>query len=149
MPEPTPELLTDILGSVLQDSAFMFVEPSDEPAEWGERVFTATLAFESVKGGLLRLTMALPAGVELAANMLGTEIDDPEAEENGRAAVSEILNVIGGAFVTRYFGTKVPSQLGLPQAQLSTSPATGDHVTCSSLVRSEAGDPVLLELDME
>ena len=148
MPEATPELLTDILGTVLQDSAFMFVEPAEEPAEWGEKVFAATLAFESVKGGVLRLTMALPVGVELAANMLGTEITDPEAEENGRAAVSEILNVIGGAFVTRYFGTKVPSQLGLPQALLSNKPATGP-ATCSALVRSESGDPVLLELDME
>ncbi len=148
MHEVTPELLTDILGTVLQDSAFMFVEPAEEPAEWGEKVFAATLAFESVKGGVLRLTMALPVGVELAANMLGTEIDDPEAEENGRAAVSEILNVIGGAFVTRFFGTKVPSQLGLPQALMATKPATGRR-TCAALVRAESGDPVLLELDME
>lgn len=148
MADVTPELLTDIVGSVLQDTAFMFVEPAEEPVEWGEKVFTATLAFESVKGGLLRLTMALPVGVELAANMLGTDVSDPEAEENGRAAVSEILNVIGGAFVTRYFGTKVPSQLGLPQAQLSSEPATGRR-TCAALVRSESGDPVLLELDLE
>jgi hypothetical protein len=149
MVDATPELLTDILGTVLQDSAFMFVEPSDEPAQWGEKVFAATLAFESVKGGTLRLTMALPVGVELAANMLGTEIDDPEAEENGRAAVSEILNVIGGAFVTRFFGTKVPSQLGLPQALLSSNPASGPNTTCSAMVRSETGEPVLLELDMD
>jgi hypothetical protein len=148
MADPTPELLTDILGTVLQDSAFMFVEPAEEPAGWGDKVFAATLAFESVKGGTLRLTMALGAGVELAANMLGTEVSDPEAEENGRAAVSEILNVIGGAFVTRYFGTKVPSQLGLPQALLAGQPATGRR-TCAALVRSEAGDPVLLELDMD
>ena len=148
MVEATPELLTEILGSVLQDSAFMFVEPTDEPPEWGERVFTATLAFESVKGGTLRLTMAWPVGVELAANMLGTDVSDPEAEENGRAAVSEILNVIGGAWVTRYFGTKVPSQLGLPKALLASKPATGP-CTCAALVRSETGDPVLLELDMD
>ncbi len=148
MADASPELLTDILGTVFQETAFMFVEPAEEPAAWGEKVFTATLAFESVKGGVLRLTMALPVGVELAANMLGTEIDDPEAEENGRAAVSEILNVIGGAFVTRFFGTKVPSQLGLPQALMATKPATGRR-TCAALVRAESGDPVLLELDME
>jgi hypothetical protein len=148
MPEATPELLTEILGSVLQDSAFMFVEPAEEPAGWADQVFAATLAFESVRGGTLRLTMAVPVGVELAANMLGTDATDPEAEANGRAAVSEILNVIGGAFVTRYFGTKVPSQLGLPQALLASAPATGRR-TCAALVRSEAGDPVLLELDMD
>ena len=148
MLEANAELLTDILGTVLQESAFMFVEPDQEPVEWGTQVFTATLAFESVRGGMLRLTAALPVGVELAANMLGTDPDDPEAVENGRAAISEILNVIGGAFVTRYFGTKVPSQLGLPQALMTSKPATGPHA-CSALVRSETGDPVLLELDMD
>jgi len=147
-PEADVELLTDILGTVLQESAFMFVEPDQEPVEWAPQVFAATLAFESVRGGTLRLTAALPVGVALAANMLGTDPTDPEAIENGRAAISEILNVIGGAFVTRYFGTKVPSQLGLPQALLSSKPATG-RSTCSALVRSETGDPVLLELDME
>jgi hypothetical protein len=126
----------------------MFVEPSEEPAEWGERVFTATLAFESVKGGTLRLTMAVPVGVELAANMLGCDASDPEAEENGRAAISEVLNVIGGAFVTRFFGTKVPSQLGLPHALLSGRPATGRR-TAAAVVRAGSGDAILLELDLD
>jgi hypothetical protein len=148
MAEATVELLTDILGSVLQDSAFMFVEPTEEPVEWGDKVYTATLAFESVRGGTLRLSMAVPVGVELAANMLGTEPDDPEAEENGRAAMSEVLNVIGGAFVTRFFGTKVPSQLGIPQAVLASKPATG-KCTCAALCTSEGGLPIRLELDLE
>jgi hypothetical protein len=148
MDEPTVELLTDILGSVLQDSAFMFVEPSQEPAEWGDRVFSASLTFESERRGTLRLNMPAPVGVELAANMLGTEIDDPEAEENGRAAVSEVLNVIGGSFVTRYFGTRVPTQLGIPVAILASAPGTG-HATCEALVTSETGLPIHLELDLE
>jgi hypothetical protein len=147
MADATPELLTDILGTVFQETAFMFVEPAEAPVEWGPKVFAASLAFESVQGGTLRLTAAVPVGVELAANMLGCDATDPEAEENGRAAISEILNVIGGAFVTRYFGTKVPSQLGLPQALLSNQPATGTR-TAAAVVRSEAGDPILLELEL-
>jgi hypothetical protein len=147
MADASPELLTDILGTVFQETAFMFVEPAEEPVAWGPKVFTATLAFESVQGGVLRLTAAVPVGVELAANMLGCDASDPEAEENGRAAISEILNVIGGAFVTRYFGTKVPSQLGLPQALLASQPATGPK-TAAALVRAETGDPILLELEL-
>jgi hypothetical protein len=148
MSEPTAELLTDILGTVLQDSAFMFVEPSEEPPTWGDKVFAASLTFESARSGTLRFNVAGPVGIELAANMLGTELDDPEAEENGRAAVSEVLNVIGGAFVTRYFGTKVPSQLGIPRSVLASSPATGPS-SCGALVTSEDGLPLLLELHLE
>jgi hypothetical protein len=147
MGDATPELLTDILGTVFQETAFMFVEPAEEPVTWGAKVFTATLAFESLQGGTLRLTAAVPVGVELAANMLGCDAADPEAEEFGRAAISEVLNVIGGAFVTRYFGTKVPSQLGLPEALLASAPATGRR-TAGAVVRAESGDPILLELDL-
>ena len=147
MADATPELLTDILGTVFQETAFMFVEPAGEPVAWDETVFSATLAFESVQGGTLRLTAAVPVGVELAANMLGCDATDPEAEEHGRAAICELLNVIGGAFVTRFFGTKVPSQLGLPHALLSGRPATGRR-TAAAVVRAESGDPILLELDL-
>jgi len=148
MADPTPELLTDILGTVFQETAFMFVEPAEEPDQWDPTVFSATLAFESVRGGTLRLTAAVPVGVELAANMLGCDAADPEAVENGRAAISEVLNVIGGAFVTRYFGTKVPSQLGLPQAALEPRVAPAKRTAAAS-VRAESGDPILLELDLE
>jgi hypothetical protein len=59
-----------------------------------------------------------------------------------------VLNVIGGAFVTRYFGTAVPSQLGLPKAELLAQPPAGRR-TASALVLAESGEPVMLELDME
>ena len=148
MDEPTAELLGEILGEVLQEAAFLFVEPAEEAPAWPDRVLVAEIAFESLRGGTLRLLAPPAVGIELAANMLGADPADPEAEENGRAALSEILNMLGGTFVTRWFGTKVPSQLGLPQALLASKPATGP-CTCAALVRSETGDPVLLELDMD
>lgn len=148
MREPTPELLADVLGSVLQDSAYIFAEPVDEDGPLAPPLFSAELAFECVRGGVLRLTTSPRGSVEIAANMLGIDPSDPEAEEQARAALAEVLNVIGGAFVTRYFGTKVPSQLGLPHTDLlDAEPARPS--TCRTLLRLESGDPVLLELDLE
>ncbi len=148
MPEPTPALLTDILGQVLQESAFIFAEPDDEPSAWPRPVLTALIAFESTRGGTLRLVTTPAASAEIAANMLGID-PGQEADENGRAAVAELLNVLGGAFVTRYFGTAVPSQLGLPSTELGDAPLPARRRCCATTVRLESGAPVLMELDLE
>jgi hypothetical protein len=151
VPEPTPavpELLVDVLGSVLQDAAYVFAEPAEEPAAWSAPVVAAEIAFASLKGGTLRLTVAPAVASEIAANMLGLDASDAAACEHGRLAVAEVLNVIGGAFVTRYFGTAVPSQLGLPRAEVRDGPAGGRR-TAVAAVLAECGAPVLLELDME
>ena len=147
MPEPTTELLTDILGQVLQDSAFIFAEPDEEPSTWEGTVVVARIAFESTRGGSLRLVTTLEAAAEIAANMLGIDPGE-EADANGRSALAELLNVLGGAFLVRYFGTEVPSQLGLPSTECCTVP-TPSRRTCTATVRLESGAPVLFELDLE
>jgi hypothetical protein len=149
MLEPTPELLTDILGKVLEESAFIVAEPDQEPPGWGGSVLRACIAFESTRGGTLRLLTNPRAASEIAANMLGIDQGEEEARSSGRAAVSELLNVVGGAFLTRYFGPAVPSQLGLPDTELLAEPPAGAHRTCAAAVRLESGEPLVLELDLE
>jgi hypothetical protein len=148
MPEPTPELLTDILGQVLQGSAFIFAEPGGEPEAWDGAILTAQIAFESTRGGALRLVTTPAASAEMAANMLGIDAGE-EANASGPAAVSELLNVLGGTFLTRYFGTEVPSQLGLPATYLVQGPLPARRRSCAATVRLESGAPVLLELELE
>lgn len=148
MPEASPELLSGILTGVLEDAAFLFTEPIEEPVAWDGPVVAAKLAFESTQGGTLRLLGSEAASVELAANMLGVEPSDPEAGAQGRAAFAEILNMIGGTFITRFFGTQVPSQLGLPVLEPPGIPSPGPR-TCAVAVQTEGGARLLLELDLE
>jgi hypothetical protein len=148
MLDPTRALLIDILGQVLQESAFIFPEPDDEPERWEGQVLVARIAFEATRGGTLRLLTTFDASAEIAANMLGIELGE-EAQQNGRAAIAELLNVLGGAFVTRYFGTAVPSQLGLPSTELLDGPSVSAARTCAAAVRLESGAPLVLELDLE
>ncbi|HET6439949.1 MAG TPA: chemotaxis protein CheX [Anaeromyxobacter sp.] len=148
MPDPTPEFLTDILGQVLQESAFIFAEPDQEPEQWSGTVLAARIAFESTRGGSLRLLTSPEGAAEIAANMLGIEQGE-EARESGRAALSELLNVLGGAFVTRYFGTAVPSQLGLPSTEVGPAPPPARARSCAAAVRLEGGELLVLELDLE
>ena len=148
MPEASRELLTDILGQVLQESAFIFAEPDEEPEAWEGEALVARIAFESTRGGSLRLVTTLLAASDIAANMLGIDPGE-EADANGRAAVSELLNVLGGAFLTRYFGTAVPSQLGLPSTTTTKGSPEPVKRSCAAAVRLESGAPLVLELCLE
>lgn len=148
MLEPTSQFLTDLLGQVLQDAAFVLAEPDEEPPRWGGTVLLARIAFESTRGGTLRLLTNPQAASEIAANMLGIDQGE-EARASGRAAVSELLNVLGGAFLTRFFGAAVPSQLGLPDTEILPAPPPEAHRTCAATLRLESGQPMVLELDLE
>lgn len=147
MSEPTPEMLTEVLSNVLEEAAFFMIEPEAVPPRYEGEIFSAAIDFEAVRGGQLRLTASRNLARNLAANMLGIDPNDPEADEQGRNALGEILNVLGGAFVTRHFGTKVPFQLGLPTVTDDVPP--GRHSTCAAAVRVDTGDLVVLELDLE
>src|SRR5512138_3055634 len=104
MPEPTPQWLSELLAEILQEAAFVSAEPASGPPGWGVPVLSATLGFRSTHSGSLRLTTDLPAAIELAANMIGVRHGDPAAAVLGGAALGEMLNVVGGALVTRLFG---------------------------------------------
>lgn len=149
MAELDAAFLADVLGRVLEEAAFVFAEPADEPEAWGGPVLSASLAFEAVQGGTLRLVATPSGAAELAANMLGIEPSDPEAAAQGLAAIAELLNVVGGAFVTRWFGTAVPSQLGLPATEVLPGAPPRRRRTCAAAVTLENGAPLLLELDLE
>jgi hypothetical protein len=147
MSDPSPEMLTEVLSSVLEEAAFFLIEPEAVPDHFEGDVFSASIDFEAMRGGQLRLTASRNLARNLAANMLGIDPGDPEADEQGRNALGEILNVLGGAFVTRHFGTKTPFQLGLPSVA-DEHPAS-HRATCAAAVRVDTGDVVVLELDLE
>jgi len=147
MADPTPRLLTEVLSNVLEEAAFFMIEPEPVPARFETDVFSATIDFEAVRGGQLRLTASRNLARNLAANMLGIDPTEAEADEQGRNALGEILNVLGGAFVTRHFGTKVPFQLGLPS--VADEVPAKRRSTCAAAVRVDTGDVVVLELDLE
>ncbi len=150
MLEPTAELLTDILGQVLQESAFIFAEPDDEPAVW-QRHGAGRPHRLRVDPRRRAAPPHQPAGrLRRSPPTCWASTRGEEADANGRAAVSELLNVLGGAFLTRYFGTAVPSQLGLPTTEiLPAPPPEAARRSCAASVRLESGEPMVLELDLE
>src|SRR5512141_3249581 len=115
MPEVSQELLHEVLGEVLADTAFTFVEPSTEAPEWTAPVVSAAITFETDRRGRVRIAAGSATAAEIAANMLGVEPGDPEAVAQAKNAMSEILNVVGGALIVKLYGTSLPSRLGIPE----------------------------------
>lgn len=148
MAEPTPALLGDLLGRVLAEAAFVAVEPADEPAAWPSPLYEAEIHFESIRGGSLRLLAPAACATELAANMLGVDPADPEAESHGRDALAELVNVLGGSLVVQLYGPRAPNQLGFPATRVVQGPGSARR-TCAATVRADDGAPLLIELDLE
>ena len=124
----------EVTRTILGDAAFLFCDdvPADTQALEG-RMAEATLEFEGPRRG--RLTLRLPWSVacDAAANLLGMERDDPEAEAGALAAAGELLNMITGATLAGWFGGAASWEQGVPTMRervgLLPSPApTGELV---------------------
>jgi hypothetical protein len=107
--------LGEVARSVLGDAAFLFcddVPPGTGPLEG--RLAEASISFQAPTSGHLTLRLPWPVALEAAANLLGTENDDPEAEASALAAVGELLNMISGSALSAWFGANTAWSLGVP-----------------------------------
>lgn len=111
--------LGEVTRSILGDAAFLFCDAVPEgtgPLEG--RLAEATIRFEAPTSGALTLRLPWTVALEAAANLLGTERDDPEAEEGALAAVGELLNMISGSALSAWFGANTQWVLGVPSTAM-------------------------------
>jgi hypothetical protein len=123
-----------VTKSVLGDAAFLFCDdlPADVGAQDG-KLAEATISFEAPCPGRITLRLPWHVALEAAANLLGTEQDDPEAEESALAAVGELLNMISGSALSAWFGAGASWSLGVPvtttrEGQLPSPAPRGDVI---------------------
>lgn len=123
MPSQTHSPLTTVFSDVLSDLAFMFTD--DEPAEPspGSIWLEGTIRYRGPVSGTLTLVCPLEFCRMLAANLLGLDADEPEAEARAPDALRELLNVVCGQYVTAAFGHDKVFDLSIPEARvLSETP---------------------------
>ena len=101
MPEIQNESLTESVCEALETMAFMIVEPLEEDLPAPTDGVKAEMDFTGSHAG----TVELMAGIELieamAANFMGIEPDDPEAQDKCTDAFKELLNVICGILLPK------------------------------------------------
>ncbi len=110
------EILFEVVSGVLEAQAFMFAdaaEKGDIPPRDGE-YYQAKMTFVGPFRGTMALTVPMEMCTEMAANVLGLDMDDEQAEEGAQDALKELLNVACGQVLTELAGEEPVFDLTVP-----------------------------------
>jgi CheY-specific phosphatase CheX len=146
------ELMNRILTDVMEQMAFMFVseaEPDAKPDEDASFVRVAMI-FHGPLEGELTLIASERMCLELAANILGLEEDDPMVIDGAIDALKEILNVICGHLLTGIAGEGPAFDMAPPAAK-RLSPEEWEALDLSekTCFFSVEDHPMLMQLRLE
>ena len=117
-PHPAATLV-DVAIQVLEQQAFMFGEPcAKEELETAADIFLhAHMEFSGPACGTVGIEAPAEVCAELAANMLGVDVDDSLAAEDAEDALRELLNVVCGQLLTTAYGAALVFDLSIPQME--------------------------------
>lgn len=109
-------ILEEVVPGVLENVAFMFSEPADpdEGLPDAEAYLQAAMEFEGPAKGRIGVVVAREWCDQLAEGILGEAPEEENASEMRSDALSELLNIICGQFVTSVWGTDQIVNLSIP-----------------------------------
>ena len=105
-------VIGEVFESVLQNLAFMFVESVEKetlqnmesPQDIPEKFIKASMAFTGPKNGWVNLMVPEELAKELAANIIGKELDKNISQKHLQDALKEVLNVTCGNLLSAVVG---------------------------------------------
>lgn len=129
--------LTEIFSEILANLAFMFTDDDDADLDPADTWIETSISYVGPQGGLLRFTCTRAFTGQLAANLLGVDPEDEEAEVKSEDAVKEFMNILCGQWVTASLGTQDVYNLTIPQCKEVSPPdpaaAADPHTTALSV----------------
>ena len=120
--------LTTIFSEVLANLAFMFSdEDDDSAASAGDTWLQTEITYHGPQCGTLCLWCTRGFSVQLAANLLGIDPEDDDAEEAANDAIKEFMNIVCGQYITAIHGTDAVFDLTIPTlGELAETPQLSD-----------------------
>jgi len=147
-PDEYREILSEVSVTVLEDAAFLFVEPTARNITWNGEVIEANLSLTGPRSALLTLAATKELGIELAANLLGLDEDEASSiEKPAEASLAEMLNMIAGPLAAEWFGSDIDCKIGVPTTVTKTGSSLKrktDAESCSVILVTDEGDPIEL-----
>lgn len=150
MPQPETVTLKAVFSEVLADLAFLFTDEVSADAcpdpMWLESTIRYRQAAGAPIGGILTLRCPAGFGRLLAANLLGLDPGDEEADVGAEDAVGEFMNIVCGQLITAMHGTQTAFNLTIPATHvLAGAPDLSDGEEDPAVSRlAVEGYPILL-----
>lgn len=139
------DLLERVSARVLEDAAFVFAMPREEPPpapdEWAP--VGVRLTFRGPFGGYCEIWAPPALAKILSANMLGVDEDTPDAQETYCDALKETLNILCGNLLTEMAGEDPVFDLKTPTVQERLEPLPTDDSSVEIWLDAD-GHPILI-----
>jgi len=136
--------LKSIVSDVLAELAFMIGDDEDIDITSVTDWMHVEITYSGVASGRLRCWCTRPFAVRLAANLLGTEVDETEAQLAAEDAVREFANVLCGQIVTIWHGTSSAFALTIPGvSECWEAPSLDEDKPGYRCLFSAEGEPLL------
>ena len=123
MTDITTDRLAEMVTDALERTCFMVSDPS-EPGSIAEQGYElshcAKIAYSGPAAGFVYVVASDGFLEELASSLLGCEPEDIDLDVEGRDAVKELANIMGGSITLELGGDDCEYRLGLPE---ETAPA--------------------------
>jgi chemotaxis protein CheY-P-specific phosphatase CheC len=114
----TSDKLGELVVEALERTAFLISDPidSDDASSYGEPTWFSTIAYHGGSKGEIYLSATEGFVLELASSLLGVDADEVDLQTQGRDAINELANIVGGS-VTLELGNETSQfSLGLPES---------------------------------
>jgi len=114
------EALSRVVPRILEQAAFLFPEPVENPDEFpleNHELVMATIDYSGDCNGRMAMIVPFELCSEISSNMLGEEIEETNFREKVLDAFKEVLNIITGQMLTEVYGDKAVCNLQAPEVR--------------------------------
>jgi len=126
----TSEMLLEAVGEAVETMAFMCAMPAEEELPRPGSGVKVTMRFTGRVNGQAELAAGKDFVELLAANVMGVDSGDPEAQAKGTDAFKELLNTTCGLLLPKLAATPADVfDVTIPEATAIDSPEQWDALT--------------------
>lgn len=136
MRQLTVDRLSELTTCALERTAFVLAEQADDESAsaMGPVTHVAKIKYSGPSTGEVYIGASEGFLRELASSLLGIEPDEIDPQTQGRDALQELANIIGGSIILELGGEDCRFSLGLPElTSVDSVPAGG----CACVLDSE------------
>lgn len=139
MNDLTASCIGELVVEALERTAFVLAETIDqtEAAELPAATRFSGISFTGAVEGSIVLSASEGFVMELASSLLGVEPEEIDPDNEGRDALNELANIVGGSVILKMGGADKNCEYGLPRALAGDEVPEDSSVMIRCFIESE------------